>query len=93
MEQDPIVQQTGKNLLSLYLDIIVGEIRNPTVIFSFGYIKLIKNVRGSITWFFLFSVAAIIELSRYKLSTIANALGTVLENVSKVRMNKEINKN
>ncbi|KAL0078097.1 hypothetical protein F4703DRAFT_1221894 [Phycomyces blakesleeanus] len=28
------------------------------------------------------TVAAIIELSRYKLSTIANALGTVLENVS-----------
>ncbi|KAF7721136.1 Ras GTPase activating protein ira2, partial [Apophysomyces ossiformis] len=30
------------------------------------------------------TVAAIIELSKYKLSTIANALGTVLENVSKV---------
>ncbi|KAI9317519.1 hypothetical protein BX666DRAFT_2026794 [Dichotomocladium elegans] len=29
------------------------------------------------------TVAAIIELSQYKLSTIANALGTVLENVSK----------
>ncbi|CAO3589214.1 unnamed protein product [Absidia cylindrospora] len=30
------------------------------------------------------TVAAIIELSTYKLSTIANALGSVLENVPKV---------
>lgn len=33
----------------------------------------------------LYLVAAIIELSSYKLSTIANALGSVLENVAKVK--------
>lgn len=37
---------------------------------------------------FLATVAAIIELSSHKLSTIANALGTVLENVSKVCVHK-----
>jgi hypothetical protein len=81
VEQDPIVKQTGEKKEKRELYFFAA---NAPLFFFLKKKKKKKPRCSSLNFNFFVLVAAIIELSKFKLAIVANTLGYVLESVSKV---------